>query len=55
MRRIAEFVAIVRRADGQDILDISMLAALIGLVALGAASSSGVQVNAFLQNIAAQF
>ena len=55
MRRVTEFLKTVRHADGQDILDMSMLAALIGLVAFGAASSSGVQVPAFLQNVAAQF
>ena len=54
MRRVAEFLEVVRNADGQDILDMSMLAALIGLVALGAVSSGG-QLSMFLQNVAAQF
>lgn len=54
MRRVAEILETVRNADGQDILDMSMLVALIGLVALGAAGS-GVQLSALLQNVAAQF
>ena len=54
MRRLAEFFETVRHADGQDILDMSMLVALIGLVALGAVGS-GAQLPALLQNVAAQF
>ena len=54
MQRVFEFLETIRQADGQDILDMSMLAALIGLVALGA-SSSGIHVSALLQNVAAQF
>ena len=37
MVRVAEFFDVVRRCDGQDILDMSMLAVLIGLVVLGTA------------------
>ena len=33
MARVIEFFNIVRKSDGQDILDLSMLATLIGLVA----------------------
>lgn len=55
MRQVVELFEVMRRADGQDILDMSMLAALIGLVALGAASASGLQVSVLVENVAAQF
>jgi pilus assembly protein Flp/PilA len=51
------FVAIVkslgRRDEGQDLLEYALLVALIAIVAVGAVTAAGVQVDAIFNNIAA--
>jgi pilus assembly protein Flp/PilA len=40
--------------SGQDLLEYALLVALIALVAFGAVTAAGVQVNAIFSNIATQ-
>ncbi len=41
-----------RRDEGQDLLEYALLVALIALVAVGAVTAAGVQVNAIFGQIA---
>jgi Flp pilus assembly pilin Flp len=54
MDRLVALVGSVRREDGQDLLEYAMLCALIALVAIGAVTAVGNQINTVLwQAIAA--
>jgi len=54
MKRLVMFVANrVRREDGQDLLEYAMLCALIALVALGAVTAVGNQINDVLWKVIA--
>ena len=54
MTRIHQFVSsLVRQDDAQDLLEYALLVALIALVAVGAVTAAGVQVDAIFQQIAA--
>ena len=54
MDRLVALVRSVRREDGQDLLEYAMLCALIALVAIGAVTAVGNQINTVLwQAIAA--
>jgi Flp pilus assembly pilin Flp len=54
MKRLVTFVANrVRREDGQDLLEYAMLCALIALVALGAVTAVGNQINTVLWQVIA--
>ena len=54
MKRLVIFVANrVRREDGQDLLEYAMLCALIALVALGAVTAVGNQINTVLWQVIA--
>jgi Flp pilus assembly pilin Flp len=54
MKRLVMFVASrVRREDGQDLLEYAMLCALIALVALGAVTAVGNQINTVLWQVIA--
>jgi Flp pilus assembly pilin Flp len=54
MKRLVMFVANrVRREDGQDLLEYAMLCALIALVALGAVTAVGNQINTVLWQVIA--
>ena len=54
MNRLVMFVANrVRREDGQDLLEYAMLCALIALVALGAVTAVGNQINTVLWQVIA--
>ena len=53
MVRIARFVNSLGRDDkAQDLLEYALLVALIALVAVGAVTAAGVQVDAIFQQIA---
>ncbi len=53
MTRFAQAVRSFRRQDeGQDLLEYALLVALIALVAVGAVTAAGVQVNAIFGQIA---
>ena len=41
-----------RRDEGQDLLEYALLVALIALVAVGAVTAAGVQVNTIFTNVA---
>lgn len=54
MTRLAYFVrSMVRREEGQDLLEYALLVALIALIAAGAVAAAGVQVDAIFDQIAA--
>ncbi len=54
MTRLTQAVrAFVRRDEGQDLLEYSLLVALIALVAVGAVTAAGGSVNGIFTNIAA--
>jgi Flp pilus assembly pilin Flp len=54
MDRLVALVRSVSREDGQDLLEYAMLCALIALVAIGAVTAVGNQINTVLwQAIAA--
>ena len=54
MDRLVALVRSVRREDGQDLLEYAMLCALIALMAIGAVTAVGNQINTVLwQAIAA--
>jgi Flp pilus assembly pilin Flp len=54
MKRLVMFVVSrVRREDGQDLLEYAMLCALIALVALGAVTAVGNQINTVLWQVIA--
>jgi Flp pilus assembly pilin Flp len=54
MKRLVRFVANrVRREDGQDLLEYAMLCAQIALVALGAVTAVGNQINTVLWQVIA--
>ena len=53
MNRIAHLTrSLWRRDEGQDLLEYALLVALIALVAVGAVTAAGVQVDAIFQQIA---
>ena len=55
MVRFLQFVNSLRRRDeAQDLLEYSLLVALIALVAVGAVTAAGGSVNTIFGNIAAQ-
>ena len=54
MVRMTQFVnSLVRRDEAQDLLEYALLVALIALIAVGAVTAAGVQVDAIFQQIAA--
>jgi Flp pilus assembly pilin Flp len=53
MIRFASFVKSLRREEGQDLLEYALLVALIAIVAVGAVTAAGVQVDAIFTSIAA--
>jgi Flp pilus assembly pilin Flp len=54
MKRLVTFVAQrVRSEEGQDLLEYAMLCALIALVALGAVTAVGNQINTVLWQVIA--
>jgi Flp pilus assembly pilin Flp len=54
MKRLVTFVANrVRREDGQDLLEYALLCGLIALVALGAVTAVGNQINTVLWQVIA--
>lgn len=54
MKRLVTFVnERVRSEDGQDLLEYAMLCALIALVALGAVTAVGNQINTVLWQVIA--
>ena len=54
MTRIVQFVgSLLRQEDGQDLLEYSLLVALIALVAVGAVTAAGVKVDEIFDAIAA--
>ena len=53
MTRIQNFVnRLVRQDEAQDLLEYALLVALIALIAVGAVTAAGVQVDAIFQQIA---
>ena len=55
MTRLTQAVrAFVRRDEGQDLLEYSLLVALIALVAVGAVTAAGGSVNGIFNAIVAQ-
>ncbi len=53
MTRIAQIVrSLARQDEGQDLLEYALLVALIALVAVGAVTAAGVQVNDIFGQIA---
>jgi Flp pilus assembly pilin Flp len=54
MKNLVSFVANrVRSEDGQDLLEYALLCALIALVALGAVTAVGTQINTVLWQVIA--
>ena len=54
MTRLTNFVkSLARREEAQDLLEYALLVALIALIAVGAVTAAGVQVDAIFQQIAA--
>ena len=54
MTRLAQAVqSFVRRDEGQDLLEYSLLVALIALVAIGAVTAAGGSVTGIFNNIVA--
>jgi pilus assembly protein Flp/PilA len=51
MTLIARLVRFWRAAEGQDLLEYALLVALIALVAVGAVTVAGTQVNAIFTSI----
>lgn len=49
---VAQIGSIVRRDDGQDLLEYALLVALIAIVAIGAVTLAGAQVSAIFTQIA---
>ncbi len=45
--------SLTRKDEGQDLLEYALLVALIAIVAVGAVTAAGVQVDAIFDNIAA--
>ncbi len=54
MTFIARLRALVHDDAGQDLLEYALLVALIALVAVGAVTTTGTNVNTIFQKIAAQ-
>ncbi len=54
MEFIARFKKLVIAEDGQDLLEYALLVALIALVAVGAVTLAGQQVNSIFGSVAAQ-
>lgn len=54
MNRFVAYVQSLRRnEEGQDLLEYALLVALIAIVAVGAVTAAGVQVDAIFTDIAA--
>jgi Flp pilus assembly pilin Flp len=53
MDRLVALVRSVRREDGQDLLEYAILCALIALVAIGAVTAVGNQINTVLWQVIA--
>lgn len=53
MAMITTLRSLVRNDEGQDLLEYALLVALIALVAVGAITLAGQNVNAIFQDIAA--
>jgi len=53
MDRFGAFVQWVRADEGQDLIEYAMLCALIALVAIGAVTSVGYQINTVLWQVIA--
>jgi pilus assembly protein Flp/PilA len=51
---ITRLQSMVRREEGQDLLEYALLVALIALVAVGAITLAGKNVNTIFGNIASQ-
>lgn len=49
---VARVASIVRRDEGQDLLEYALLVALIAIVAIGAVTLAGEQVDAIFTQIA---
>ena len=54
MRFINSVRTFARNDEGQDLLEYALLVALIALVAIGAVTAAGLQVNAVFTDIAAK-
>ncbi len=52
MDRFVSYVKSLRREEGQDLLEYALLVALIAIVAVGAVTAAGVQVDAIFNSIA---
>jgi Flp pilus assembly pilin Flp len=52
MDRFVSYVKSLRREEGQDLLEYALLVALIAIVAVGAVTAAGVQVDAIFTQIA---
>lgn len=48
---IARFRALLRNDEGQDLIEYALLAGLIALVAVGAITTAGTEVNAIWDDI----
>jgi pilus assembly protein Flp/PilA len=48
---IARFRALLRNDEGQDLIEYALLAGLIALVAVGAITTAGTEVDAIWDNI----
>lgn len=53
MTLLTHLRALVRRDEGQDLLEYALLVALIALVAVGAITTAGTNVNTIFERIAA--
>jgi Flp pilus assembly pilin Flp len=54
MTALVNFInSVARKDEGQDLLEYALLVALIALVAVGAVTAAGVQVQAIFNQIAA--
>jgi pilus assembly protein Flp/PilA len=54
MNLIARLRSLMRRSDGQDLLEYALLVALIALVAYGAVELTGTNVDLIFDDIAAK-
>jgi pilus assembly protein Flp/PilA len=52
-RLVAIVKSFARRDEGQDLLEYALLVALIAIVAVGAVTAAGLQVNTIFTNVAA--
>jgi pilus assembly protein Flp/PilA len=54
MTLMARLFTLAKDESGQDLLEYALLVALIALVAFGAVTAAGLQVNTIFSNIASQ-